>query len=366
MSTVAKGKKWRTEFMLKGTRYLHHSDSKAEGEAWEAHTRLQVLQGKAPEVVKKSAGVFTLGDAFKIACKGWAGTKNELNAVANARDVLDFLGKDTPVRTLNKAHLSSLIEHFRNRKHPTSRGKSAQPLSPATVNRKLAALSKMLSIAQDNGEPVLLRVQQLKESEGRIRYLTDAEEAAVLKAMKEHRGEAMYAFVGFALETGGRLSEMLALRAKHVTQRGEVWFLTFPASFTKNGKSRTIPLTEKALSYIESRLGGSPDTPLWPSDWNKYTVTHAWAYVRKKIGLQDDEEFVFHACRHTCATRLLEMTGNLELVKEWLGHSETRVTSRYAKVVPTSLVSAVSAMNQRSTQRQTGGISGGISGSITT
>lgn len=102
---------------------------------------------------------------------------------------------------------------------------------------------------------------------------------------------------------------------------------------------------------LEGRLEGNPTDKVWPEHWNQHTVSHAWAAMRMHMEMHGDEELVFHACRHTCATRLLEVTGNLELVRVWLGHSDIRVTTRYAKIVNTSLLGAVASLNAQPTQR---------------
>jgi integrase len=356
MPTKQKGNRWKTDFGLKGERYVQYFDTQAEGEAWEMLVRYLVSQGKSlDDALPKKREAMSLGQAHDLALEHWKGTKNELNAAANARDIVNFLGSNTPVREVGKECLDSLVKHLRNREHESTKGRKAQPLSNATINRKLAALSTMLRVAQERGEPITVRIKQLKEGEGRIRFLTREEEAQVVSILANHKGQTMANFVSFAIETGGRLSEMLALRVKHVARRADGVFLTFPGEYTKSGKTRSVPLTDKAVSLIADKLNGSPNDTLWPADWNKYTVTHAWALARGKMGLQGDDEFVFHACRHTCATRLLEATGNLELVRVWLGHSDIRVTTRYAKVVTTSLLGAVTALNNLPTHTPMGG-----------
>jgi len=42
------------------------------------------------------------------------------------------------------------------------------------------------------------------------------------------------------------------------------------------------------------------------------------------MGLKDDADFVFHACRHTRATGLVEAGIDIRVVKEMLGHKRMR------------------------------------------
>jgi site-specific recombinase XerD len=66
--------------------------------------------------------------------------------------------------------------------------------------------------------------------------------------------------------------------------------------------------------------------------------------VRAEMHLERDEEFVMHALRHTCASRLVNAGIDLYVVKEWLGHSSIQITERYAHLSPSKLVHAVEAL----------------------
>ena len=44
------------------------------------------------------------------------------------------------------------------------------------------------------------------------------------------------------------------------------------------------------------------------------------------LGYQKDKEYIMHALRHTCASRLVNKGVDLYVVKEDLGHSSIRVT----------------------------------------
>uniref|UniRef100_UPI0037511B05 tyrosine-type recombinase/integrase n=1 Tax=Cypionkella sp. TaxID=2811411 RepID=UPI0037511B05 len=49
------------------------------------------------------------------------------------------------------------------------------------------------------------------------------------------------------------------------------------------------------------------------------------------------EDFRFHDLRHTFASRLLRLTGNLKLVSRLLGHTQIETTMRYAHVLDEDL-----------------------------
>ncbi|MEN2502833.1 site-specific integrase [Stutzerimonas stutzeri] len=332
MATRKRGNKWRTEFIVEGQRYVRYFDDEGEGKAWEAYVRLQVARGQPlHDDVLGGDKPMTLGEAFKLACAAWEGTKNRKMAVSNAEDVMAFLGKDFPVAKVGKVEFDSLVKHFRNR-----------DLSDSTVNRKMASLSKMMSLAAEHGEPINFKIKILKEPEGRLRYLTPEEEVAVLQDLQENEGGVYADFVRVGIDTGGRLSELLAMEPRWLRKdpQGRL-LLTFPARVTKSAKSRTIPVPARSVDILLNRMDGKQ---VWPEHWNQHTITHAWARSRSRLQISDPE-FVFHACRHTCATRLLQKTGNLVLVRDWLGHSDIRVTTRYTKVVGDTLLAGAAALD---------------------
>ena len=60
----------------------------------------------------------------------------------------------------------------------------------------------------------------------------------------------------------------------------------------------------------------------------------------------DDKEFIMHALRHTCATRLVNRGIDLYVVKEFLGHSTIQVTERYAHLSPDKLAHAAEILDE--------------------
>lgn len=70
------------------------------------------------------------------------------------------------------------------------------------------------------------------------------------------------------------------------------------------------------------------------------TLRHAWDWARSCMNLSEDDGFVPYALRHTCATSLYAKTKDLVLVQRWLGHTDIKMTLRYAKLLPGDLQDA--------------------------
>lgn len=344
MAMSKRGNRYRAEFVLQGTRYIRTFEDEQAAMVWESYVRLQVSLGRpvddptiAPNKQASTSGKMTFKEALKAVLASYKGNRDESGSARNAEDVVEYFGENKALADVTSRERDAFIDSLR------SKG-----LAAGTINRKLAALSKMVKLAREDGEPVALMVKQLKESEGRIRFLTAEEEAKVLEDIFKNEGEAYHDFVALALDTGCRLTELLLMEHRWVRKANDgSTLLSLPGYITKNGKTRTIELTDRAQAILAKHSDGER---VWPKRWHKHTISHMWSRMRERLKLQDDAEFVFHACRHTCATRLLEATGNLVLVKDWLGHSDIRVTNRYAKLVASTVKAGAKALNQWSAQ----------------
>lgn len=351
MAVTKRGARYRAEFVLQGERYIRTFEDEQAAMVWESYIRLQVSLGRpiddptiAPNRQAKGRGQMSFKEALKAVLQTYKGMSDEVGSTRNAEQVAEYFGETTILADVTSSQRDAFINSLK------SKG-----LAAGTINRKLATLSKMVNVAREAGEPIALRVKQLREPEGRIRYLSREEEAKALEDIQKHEGAAYHDFVALALDTGCRLSELLQMKTKWVRKTSEgTALLTIPGAITKSGKTRTIELTDRAVEILGKHADGDH---VWPQRWNKATIGHMWARMRQRLELQDDQEFVFHACRHTCATRLLEATGNLVLVKDWLGHADIRMTNRYAKLVTSSVRAGAKALNEWSKQGGGQGVS---------
>lgn len=66
-----------------------------------------------------------------------------------------------------------------------------------------------------------------------------------------------------------------------------------------------------------------------------------WMRMKKALGLEGDADFVFHTCRHTCATRMVDAGVNVFVIRDWLGHTRIETTLRYAHVHPKNIEDAL-------------------------
>lgn len=247
---------------------------------------------------------------------------------ASAKSILKHLARDFGSRIPNASAVTTQVSAWR---------KAGQPES--TIRRRLAILNKALAVARDAGkikaDPP--KLPQTRIRSGRIRFLTDAEEAQLLTLLncQDHRQ-----FVTFLANTGLRLGEAQAMTWGDITLlNGEpkevhIWG-------NKSDRPRTVPLNAKAAQVLKDRRDlKSPWGTLRP-----FSLYRDWNQAREAMGLKDDPTFVIHALRHTFASRLVQRGVQLGAVKELLGHSSITMTMIYAHLRTQDLQSAVSVLD---------------------
>ena len=215
--------------------------------------------------------------------------------------------------------------------------------SPATVNRYLAALSHVFTIAVNEwgwlDDSPMQKVGTLRESRGRVRYLSDDERERLLEECKRSRSPYLHLIVLTALSTGMRQSEILSLKWDDINlQLGRVII-----QHTKNGERRTVPLTGLALDVMREH-GKNRHTdlifpgadPLKPMD-----IRAAWEYAVQRADIKD---FKFHDLRHTAASYLVMDGATLVELAEILGHKTMQMVKRYAHLSESHIAGVVSSM----------------------
>ncbi len=192
--------------------------------------------------------------------------------------------------------------------------------SNATINRKMAALSKLLRKAFKMGDVHSLpEFRRQKEKGGRIRFLEYDEEDRLFAAI-ERQSNLYHRFCIFLVDTGARLGEGINLRWNDIhDDRVTFWV-------TKSGRSRSVPLTSRAVAAVARR----PEQigPFVMIDQQQFRAV--WNQAKLEVGLATDSDVVPHVLRHTCASRLVRGGIDIRRVQMWLGHQTLQMTMRYA------------------------------------
>lgn len=212
--------------------------------------------------------------------------------------------------------------------------------SNATINRKFAALRKLLRKAHKMGDiHSLPEFRREKERAGRIRHLDHEEEAALFAKIRD-RSEDCWRLSVFLVDTGARLGEALKLRWPDLDDRRVTFWVT------KSGRSRSVPLTRRAREAAALRPGLSRG-PFAHMAQHRYRAV--WNDAKAEMGLADDKDLVPHVLRHTCASRLVKGGIDIRRVQMWLGHQTLTMTMRYAHLATFDLDSCVAVLEHSPT-----------------
>jgi integrase len=194
------------------------------------------------------------------------------------------------------------------------RDERLKEISGASLRRQLNPIRHMFQIAINEwGIPLKAKDNR------RERRLKDGEYERLLAAARTRQNPYIEKIVVFAIETGMRRGEILNLCWDQVDlKRRSVTILE-----SKNGHSRTIPITQLAAFTLQSLSRG--DARVFPTTANSLRL--AWDRMLKGTGIED---LHFHDLRHEAISRFFEMGLTVPEVASISGHRDTRMLLRYA------------------------------------
>jgi integrase len=157
-------------------------------------------------------------------------------------------------------------------------------------------------------------------------YLTTKEVAELVDHIKSWDNYRAANVILFALFTGRRKGEITNLEWRDVDFENR----TITCRQTKNGRTLSFPLNEKAFAVIVDASKNKISKYVFPSSTGHnyyHGFSLAWARLKKRIDL----DHRFHNLRHTFASHLAS-SGKVDIytLKTLLGHQDISLTMRYA------------------------------------
>lgn len=187
------------------------------------------------------------------------------------------------------------------------------------------------------------KVKRPTTDNSRTRYLS-REEATVLLAELATRSPDVHDMAFLSLYTGMRAGEIFSLTWADVDLAGGVIMLRK----TKGNKNRAAFMTAAVKAMLEARTKSAPAGLVFPGrngvkiEQASDTFTRAVDKLGFNEGIADREQrVVFHTLRHTFASWLVESGTDIYYVMKLMGHSDIKLTMRYAHLGKNSLRAAV-------------------------
>ncbi len=335
---------WSVDFQIDGIRYRQRSpeNTGAGAKAYEAVLRQRLARGES--IHAKPAPVAQEVKTFEVFCKEWFNTYVLTNSSPKERvrkesalrvHIIPFFGARKLTMITNRA-----IEEFKA-------SLQKQGLAPNSVNNTLNVLTRCLRSAVEWGElGVLPNVKRMKVPPTKFDFLSPEETDRLFAATKKDM--PWHLMLMIAARTGMRFGEIIVL------EWGDVDFerrtITIQRSLSnrvitapKNNKKRFVPIAPDLFPVLwEYRQQSGLVLPGPQGDYLTHSMgrTALEKYRRnaaiRKIG--------WHTLRHSFASQLVSRGVSLRIVQELLGHSDMRVTLRYAHLAPSSLRQAINLL----------------------
>ena len=215
--------------------------------------------------------------------------------------------------------------------------------SISTRNQRLAAIHSLFRYIQMQAPEYMFQCQQIlgipykKAEKHQVGYLSEAETKSLL-AMPDaetRKGRRDQAMLTLLYDSGARVQELADLYVGDLR-------LDCPAQVKLTGKgrkTRSVPLMDKTVvllkNYLlEQRLDtpSSFEHPLFFNSQGKKLSRQGIAYILKKYANECGIDKISpHGMRHTKAMHLTEADVNPIFIRDFLGHTDLKVTEIYSK-----------------------------------
>ena len=226
---------------------------------------------------------------------------------------------------------------------------TVRKFKPATVNRRLASLSRYCRWAKKQGlmqnDPTD-EVKGVSQVKAAPKALGRLELRRLLREVHKSGVGRDIAIVEVLANTGLRVGELAKLTLDDLELSARKGKLTVRSG--KGNKYREVPLNADARRALRAYLG------LWPQDGdralflgqrgNGLTSSAIWRVV-KKYGQRAGLEISPHTLRHTFGTRLVRRKGiDLVTVAAMMGHESLETTAIYTQPSEEDMAEAVETL----------------------
>ena len=226
-----------------------------------------------------------------------------------------------------------------------------------TRNQRLAAIHSLFRYIQMQSPEYLFQCQQIlgipykKAEKHPVGYLSEDETKTLLSTpdTSTRKGRRDQALLTLLYDSGARVQELVDLRVGDLR-------LNTPAQVKLTGKgrkTRCVPLMDKTVALLRQYLlENNIDTPvsfehpLFFNSQRKKLTRQGVAYILCKYAdLCNIQQVSPHKLRHTKAMHLTEADVNPIFIRDFLGHTDLKVTEIYSKTSIKMKKAALDKMN---------------------
>lgn len=222
------------------------------------------------------------------------------------------------------------LEHYKevNKKNLLAyKGYLVENFKPQTVNLRLQAVNKFLEFSKQ--EKLRMKFVKAQQKNFLENVISDADYKFLKTKLKSDGYDQWYFIVWFMAATGARVSELLQIKAEHVS----VGYLDL---YSKGGKMRRIyipkKLCDEATKWLKER--GLTTGYLFTNRTGNCLSTRGIAiqlkHFAENYGI--NREVVYpHSFRHRFAKNFLEKFNDIALLADLMGHESIETTRIYLR-----------------------------------
>ena len=319
-----KNGKWLFEKYLENGRRIRKTFvTKGEALAYESY--LEEQAGVKPWIAEKQDRR-RLSDLIEI----WHGAHGQtLSDGENVYATLLFIAKSVNDPLAHKFTSKNFTDYRSKRLNgEIYRTDRVKTVAPRTLNLELAYIKSMFNELIRMGEwthknPVE-RIRQFRIDEQEMAYLQPDQIKLLLASAEQSKAKDLTTIVKICLATGARWSEAESLKSSQVKD-GKITYIN-----TKGKRNRTIPVSDELFKQLPQK-DGQLFTPC-------YSAFRS-AIKRAEIELPDRQ--LSHVLRHTFASFFMMNGGNILVLQKILGHTDIKMTMRYAHFAPDHFEDAI-------------------------
>lgn len=210
------------------------------------------------------------------------------------------------------------------------RAERLKEVTPSTVNHEhrylKAVVNELIRFDLWELRNPLQAIRQIPIQEQELQYLTLEQIEKVLQQCRRSRNPYVTTIAKICLATGARWCEAEGLHRKHLSG-GLARFVN-----TKNGRFRAVPLP---AALVEEALEvGQAGEALFSASRTAFRCAY------RRTGYQTPQQLT-HILRHTFASHYMMNGGNILELQKILGHTDLKMTLRYAHLSPDHLARAL-------------------------
>lgn len=203
-------------------------------------------------------------------------------------------------------------------------------VSPRTMNLELAYFRAVFNELKRLGhwklDNPLSDLRPFKSEEAELSYLEIDEITRLLDECKNSQNKSTYWVASICLVTGARWDEAESLTTKQIRNYKVSFFKT------KGNRNRTVPISKEFFDCLpKPEKAGRFFSPCY-SAFRK-------AVERADLDLPAGQ--LSHVLRHTFASHFMMNGGNILVLQRILGHTDIKMTMRYAHFAPDHLEEAI-------------------------